>query len=357
MKSGYFVIDADGHVCDNQETIRPFVDPKFRNRPLVPGSVADRSVGGKYGKRHQDPAIQIDDMDIEGIDIAVLYGTGSLAMTKLKERELAVAVHRAYNDWLATYCSHNPNRLKGVAALPMIEPEKAARELERAVTELGFIGGMAHTWIFNHHVGEPCYDELYSCAQQYNVPIAFHASGAEIDRFDTFLAEHTIGHSHEQMCATLFVVYSGVLEKFPNLNVGFLEGMVGWIPFLAERMCEEYEHRPHDAPLLTKQPVEYFKSGRMFFGAEPDEWMIPTVIRFLGTDETLLYASDYPHWDSGFPNTTRTLVERSDLTIENKRNILGENARRFYPALADASVPIEARKKEEMSRVSSPAQP
>jgi predicted TIM-barrel fold metal-dependent hydrolase len=336
MKNGYFVIDADGHVCDDEGGIKPFLDPRFRNRPLIPRGNGDRSLGGKFGKHHKDPRIHIEDMEIEGIDIMVLYGTGALSMTRIKERELSVAVHRAYNDWLAEYCRYHPGRLKGVAALPMIEPDKAARELERCVTELGFIGGMAHTTIFNHHVGEPYYDELYACAQQHNVPIAFHATGSEIDRFDTFLAEHTIGHSHEQMCATLFVVYCGVLEKFPRLRVGFLEGMAGWIPFLAERMDEEYERRPHEAPLLRRKPSDYFRCGRMFFGVESGEWMLPVVIKFLGTDEGLLYASDYPHWDSEFPYTTKRLVEREDLTDGNKRNILGQNAGRFYAALAKA---------------------
>lgn len=351
MRNGFFVIDADGHVCDDEEALRRHIDPRFRSRPLLTRDAYDRSVGGKYGKRHKDPAIQVEDMDLEGIDIQVLYGTATLGMRRLKERDLSVALHRAYNDWLAGFCSHNPKRLKGVAALPMIEPDRAARELERCVTELGFIGGMAHTMIFNHHVGEPCYDELYACTQQYNVPIAFHAGGSEIERFDTFLATHTIGHSHEQMCATIFIVYCGILEKFPRLNVAFLEGMVGWIPFLAERMDEEYERRPHDAPLLTKKPSEYFKNGRMFYGAEPDEWMIPTVIRFLETDCTLMYASDYPHWDSDFPHTTRTLAERTDLTDENKRNILSANAARFHPALLEETRAATRESPMEMARV------
>jgi predicted TIM-barrel fold metal-dependent hydrolase len=339
MRDGLFVIDADGHVCDDDEAIRPYVEPRFRNRPLVPHTAFDRSVGGKYGKDHRDPAVQVADLDREGIDIQVLYGTGTLAMTRIRERELSIAVHRAYNDWLADYCRHHPDRLKGVAALPMIEPAAAARELERAVADYGFVGGMAHTWIYNHHVGESCYDELYACAQQYDVPIAFHAGGTELERFDTFIAEHTIGHVHEQMCAAVFVVYAGILEKFRRLRIGFLEGTCGWVPMLADRMDEEYEYRPHEAPLLTRKPSEYFKSGRLFVGIESDEWMIPTVIQFLGTDQTLLYASDYPHWDSDFPNTTRKLVARDDLTRENQRNILGENARRFYAALAGVAAP------------------
>ncbi|NIO10254.1 MAG: amidohydrolase family protein [Deltaproteobacteria bacterium] len=330
MKDGYLVIDADGHVGDDETALRPYVSPQFRKRPLLPRSNMDRSQGGKFGKKHQDPKIQIEDMDVEGIDVMTLYGTGVLAMWRIKERELSVDLHRAYNDWLADFCGHNPDRLKGVAALPMIEPDRAARELERAVTQLGFIGGMAHTTIFNHHVGEPCYDELYACAQQYNVPIAFHASGSEIERFDTFVAEHTIGHTHEQICSTLFVVYCGVLDKFPRLRVAFLEGLAGWVPSIAQRMDEEYERRPHDAPLMTKKPTEYFREGRIFFGIESEEWMLPVVIRYLGTDKTLMFSSDYPHWDGEFPNATKNLVKRDDLTDENKRNILGENARRFY---------------------------
>ena len=114
-------------------------------------------------------------MDLEGIDVQVIYGTGSLAMTGIRERELSVAVHRAYNDWLAEFCRHNPERLKGIAALPMIEPGGGAARARAGGHGLGFIGGMAHTTIYNHHVGEPYYDELYACAQQYDVPIGFHA--------------------------------------------------------------------------------------------------------------------------------------------------------------------------------------
>ncbi len=347
MKNGYFIIDADGHVCDDEAALKPYMAPQLRNRPLLPRSNVDRSQGGKYGKHHKDPAIQIEDMDVEGIDIMTLYGTGTLGMWRIKERELCVELHRAYNDWLADFCRHDPKRLKGVAALAMIEPDKAARELERAVTQLGFIGGMAHTTVYNHHVGETCYDELYACAQQYNVPIAFHASGSELDRFDTLSSGAHIGHTHEQICSTLMVVYCGVLDKFPRLKVGFLEGLAGWVPSMAERMDEEYKRRPHEAPLLTKKPTEYFREGRMFFGIESGEWMLPVVIRYMGTDETLMFSSDYPHWDGEFPNATKTMVERDDLTDQNKRNLLGENARRFYPGLAEAEtvVGVEAQQR------------
>jgi uncharacterized protein len=338
MRDGFVVIDGDGHVHEDQDgkLLGKYLDARFHERVVTGHDPTDRSVGGKYGKRHGDPEVQLADMDTEGIDVAVLYPTLLLGGWRHTDLEYSLALHRAYNDWLAEFCSHNPARLKGVAAVPMNVPEEAARELERCVTQFQFVGTMAHTRN-SQKVGAPCYDDLYACAQQFDVPISFHAAGSEIrrdDRFDTFLAEHTLGHTHEQMCSAINIVYSGVLERFPRLRVGFMEGMVGWIPMLAERMDEEYEHRPFEAPLLSRKPSEWFRSGRLFFGAEPEEWMIPTVIRFLESDETLLYSSDYPHWDGAFPNSTRGLVERTDLTDENKRNIFGANAQRYYPALS-----------------------
>jgi len=341
MRDGFFIIDSDGHVHEDRDKLRSFMDPQFRNYPFG-GGFTDRSVDGKYGQRSGTAAIQVADMDVEGVDVAVLYTTTLLGTWALRNAPFSVALHRAYNDWLADYCSYAPDRLKGVACLPMVAPEEAARELERSVTQLGLVGAMIHTYIYNHQLNDACYDDLYACAQQYNVPIAFHAQGSEVerfDRFDTFLAEHTVGHTIEQMCAAVQVIYGGIPEKFPNLNIAFLEGMVGWIPMLAERMDEEYEHRPFEAPLLTKEPSEYFKSGRIFFGAEPEEWMIPTVARYLGSDDTMVYSSDYPHWDGAFPNSTRKLIVRDDMSDELKRKILGDNARRLYPALAKVPVP------------------
>jgi uncharacterized protein len=343
MRNGFLVIDSDGHVHEDPEGLRSHLDPRFRNYPTRGNGFVDRSVGGKYGRPAATVADHLADLDTEGIDVSVLYTTTLLGTWALRDQEFSVALHRAYNDWLAEFCAQAPDRLKGVACLPMVVPEAAAEELERAVTQLGLIGGMAHTYVYNHQLGESCYDDLYACAQQYEVPIAFHAQGSEIERFgrtDTFLAEHTLGHPMEQMISLVQVVYAGVPEKYPRLRLAFLEGGVGWIPMLAERMDEEYEHRPFEAPLLTQEPSEYLKSGRIFFGVEPEEGTIPATIQYLGSDETLVYSSDYPHWDGAFPHSTSSLAERTDLTDHNKRNLFAENARRLYPALARIPTPV-----------------
>jgi len=123
MRDGYFVIDSDGHVHEDMDELRTHLDPRFRSYPLRGGGFVDRSVGGKFGQRSGKASIHVADLDTEGIDVAVLYTTALLGTWALRDRAYAVALHRAYNDWLAEYCSYAPDRLKGVAVVPMVEPE------------------------------------------------------------------------------------------------------------------------------------------------------------------------------------------------------------------------------------------
>jgi predicted TIM-barrel fold metal-dependent hydrolase len=96
-----------------------------------------------------------------------------------------------------------------------------------------------------------------------------------------------------------------------------------------DRMDREYRLRAVEAPLLRAKPSEYIRSGRLYFSCEADERMLPAVIQLLGED-VLLYASDYPHWDMDYPDSARELWERTDLSPQVRRKILGENARHLY---------------------------
>jgi predicted TIM-barrel fold metal-dependent hydrolase len=97
-----------------------------------------------------------------------------------------------------------------------------------------------------------------------------------------------------------------------------------------ERMDEEWEKRGEiEAPLCTQKPSEYVLHGNLFFSTEPGEGMLPYVIERIGV-EKILFASDYPHWDSMFPEVVSTIKGRADISEGAKQNILGDNAKRFY---------------------------
>ena len=175
MGRPYNVIDADGHVLEPVDIWDKYIDPAYRERApkiivdtdgkerllvgeQVLGSQKGFGVIGAIGSRdHEmpedtmkyidgrkggfDPHARIPDMDLDGIDAAFLYPSVGLFSGAIKEPKLAAAVCRAYNRWLADYCRPYPDRLFGVAMLPMQSIELAIEEMRYARKELGMRGG------------------------------------------------------------------------------------------------------------------------------------------------------------------------------------------------------------------------
>lgn len=339
------IIDADGHVSERDDSIRKFMSDEFRSRKIKESSAWDPTFNGQLGKSNDDPRVQMEDMDAEGIDVQVIYPS-NLSLNHLKETALAVEYARGYNDWLAQFCSANPRRLKGVAQVALQDLDAAIREARRAVQELGHVAIMMPTNVLDEDIGHRRFWPFYDEAQRLGVTVAIHggiqASERMHGRFDTFLAMHTVAFPFECMTALTGLIYAGVPEEFPDLKLAILEGSVGWLPFLMDRMDEEFELRgAREAPLLKKKPSEYIAHGQFFFGFEIEESTIPLVIERVGVDK-LLYASDYPHWDSSWPNSVRTFLSRSDISDADKRCILGDNPLRVYGFRAEVASAVGA---------------
>src|SRR5262249_60432377 len=164
----------------------------------------------------------------------------------IREADYAGALARAYNDWVYDYRQAAPDRLRAVAMLATQDIPGAARELERAVSDLGAVGAMVHTEVSRQNVGDEMYWPLYATAQRLDVPVAFHAHGTgspDSYRWPNFLGAHTWSHVPEQMITAASVAYGGILEKFPDLRVGVLEAGWGWGPFCMEARDAEGAER------------------------------------------------------------------------------------------------------------------
>jgi hypothetical protein len=336
MRDGIFILDADGHVMDRpHRCYQKYLPERYRNRAaFFPGPYWDRrqSPNGELGRDPNTPQEMMADMDQEGIDLAILYPTTGLGIGQIREVEYQTALCRAYNDFMADWCAADPQRLKGVALAPYLDPREAARELDRAVSKLGLVGLMFPTFIPGRNVADPFFWPIYEEAERLGVPVALHATGSEtgdVYRFNNFLAVHTWTHAPEQMVSVISCVYGGIFEKFQRLRVGFMESGAGWVPFFMEHLDGEFEKRPWDAPLCKAKPSEYMTCGRAYFACEPEEKTIPYVVGWVGEDN-ILYASDYPHWDSEWPHTVDVLLKRDDLSHGLKAKILGGNALGFY---------------------------
>jgi predicted TIM-barrel fold metal-dependent hydrolase len=273
-------------------------------------------------------------MDQDGIDVMVTYPTSGLRVGGLHEADFAAALSRVYNDWMRRFCDTDPARLKYVALLAPQDASAAATELRRAA-DRGAVGATVPTQVRGRpDWGDEYYDPIYAAAEELDLPMGFHTATAHDSigalRFGRFMPAHTVDHPMEQMFALCGTIFGGVFERFPKLRVAYLESGIGWVPYMMDRLDEEFEKRGDvDAPALTKRPSEYIKSGRIFFGVECEEKTIPDGVRW-GLEDTLLYASDYPHWDCDWPHTVASVRNRQDLSDEIKRKMLHENALRFY---------------------------
>ncbi|MGH7097998.1 MAG: amidohydrolase family protein [Stellaceae bacterium] len=344
MKNGMVIIDADGHAVDYEPMYRARLPEQYRKRSAIyPNDNFDRSQSGALNAKQPATAQQnLADNDREGIDLQVIYPTGGLFLSRVRERDYAVALCRTYNDWMHEWCSIDRKRMKAVALVPLhVDARAAIGEMERAVSRYGAVGVMVNTYDRSRNVAHqdfwPFYEE---CARQ-GVAVAFHASGSDtmdpLCHFENFLQIHTLSHAPEQLIACTAVMYSGLLEKYQDLRVAFLEAGIGWVPFWMEHMDEEYEFRAFDAPLLQAKPSEYMTSGRVFVSCEPEEKTLRYVPDFFPEDN-ILFASDYPHWDGQFPNAVSTLADRADVPDALKRKIFTDNPRRFYGNAVDPAV-------------------
>ena len=224
-------------------------------------------------------------------------------------------------------------RLQAVALLPVQDPKAAAKELRRAVSELGHVGAMLAA-DGTHLLGDERFLPIYEEAERLGVMLGIHASGshlggAGVDLFPTFIQAHTCSHAFGQMRQLTSIVFEGIPERFPRLRIAYLEAGCGWAPYWMERMDDEYAKRAEEAPALRKKPSEYIRSGSIYFSCEADEWLLPQALKLVGENQ-IVYASDFPHWDHSFPQSIDEIRDRGDLSDAQKRKILGDNARRLY---------------------------
>jgi predicted TIM-barrel fold metal-dependent hydrolase len=332
------VIDADGHLTETEAQMREYMEAPYCNRraSIYPSDNWDRSLAGKLGgARAPDARSWLDAMDRGGLSTAVLFPTGGLGLGWLREPDLAVAAAKAYNNLVANEFQKKSQRLRGIALVPLQDVPEAVKEIRRAIKELGLAGVMLPAVGLRKPLGHPDYWPVYEEAEKLGCMLGVHATvrGAHFfgaDLFDHFIDVHTVSHPFAQMIQMTSLILRGVLERFPRLRFAFMEAGCSWVPYWMGRMDEEWEKRGEvEAPLCKKRPSEYLKSGRVFLHAEDYEPLVGATAQIL-SPQVLYYASDWPHWDSEFPENIEHLKRREDLSPEAKRWLLADSAKRLY---------------------------
>ncbi len=350
---GITVVDVDVHINESPAALAPYCEMPWRksleyldtvpHRYLdIPGFSPNMSPyapfpssGGDRRSTVTSAAQMRQDLNELGVDIAVLFPDHFLMLAKLAQADYAVALAQAYNRWLVDEWLSEDNGLKGAIIAPPQDPSAAAAEIRRYAAHQHVAAVYLPTSCVDPLYGHRMYDPLYAAAQEAGLPVFLHSVQAiypvfpfNMQRYETVFAAHSIIHIFSLIANLVSMIETGVPVRFPQLQIAFTEGGIGWVPWIMLRLDKEYNERRRDVPFLTDKPSTYIR--RMFFATQPIEEPehmrdMATLLSLFGGEDSVMFASDWPHHDFDHPSK----VLQIPLSDEVRRKIMGGNAMRL----------------------------
>jgi len=258
----------------------------------------------------------------------------------------------AYNEWLSEYCQYAPDRLWGLAVIPLWNVDFAVTELERGRNQ-GLVG--ASIWMAppdNLPFYAPHYERFWAAAEDLRMPVSLHINTG-FGPFTLRPPSGTIeavsfrahGHAGVGKEALAQIILSGTLERHPGLRIVIAEVNTGWVPFWLQELDENYqryvdrstETEPNELAKLPMLPSEYY--ARQCYSTFIDDTVgVYEMARWW--HETAMWSTDYPHWNGIWPKGTEVLNRTlGPLTPEQRYDVVCGNVARLYDKSVPAPLP------------------
>lgn len=278
--------------------------------------------------------LRLEDMDRDGVATQVIYGPVHQISTD--DPMLRAACYRVYNDWLLDFCEVAPDRLIGLPMLPE-NPEGALAELERVRAKGGVRQVVFMVANISPKLNDPAWEPLWRALEESGIILSWHITAfAKLD--DRVAGKAASVFENTKLFLTNFVdpfvdLFAwGILERHPKLRMVLAEGGAGWLPWLVQELdhhhaqlweAKKFWADKGGAALATK-PSDLFK--RQIYATFQDDHVAMALLPFFGEGH-LLWASDYPHPDSVWPNS-RQAIDRQmgHLSPELRRKLTHDNA-------------------------------
>jgi len=278
-----------------------------------------------------DPVARLGEMDRDGVDAEVLYPTPRLSNAIIANRDVEyhLAMVRAYNDWLSEYVAHAPERFGGLAILPNRGVDGAAAEVNRVLDRPGMRGVVMGCYPNGTLAIQPEDDKVWGLLEERGVPLGIHVSltqampGAHRAKLPGY------GRFFDAPNRMIEMVFEGVFDRFPALDVVFAEVDFGWVPYVKEQIDNNYQRlEPTSHFGLAAPPSEYIER-HFHFGFITDTFGLRS-LPWMGA-ERVLWSSDYPHISADWPYSWRTIqASLSGIPADDRHLILAGNAQRLY---------------------------
>lgn len=360
--SGCSLISADSHVIEPPDLFSARLPAKLRDRAprletasgvcrwSVDGDSAplpDSVVNGSGWRRAPHGPRTFDDVlpalydapqrlvaqDADGVAAEVLYPFPGLwdLIRASTDHELILGCVRAYNDWIAEFSAHSPNRLIGLGRIPMTGFDDACEELERCVNDLGLRGVVIDAWPALEPAPGRGDDRFWEIVNEAAVPVSIHYTLGGSTRSTP--AEGIVPGLRPPMAdAALPLVAAGIFDRFPEVRFVLAHGDAGWathwleftdINYVRNRHLSQYQLQNSD--LL---PSEYLRR-HFWFTIHQDRSAVRNRHKLGRTH--LLWSSHFPLDGADWPDDRRQAVRLTEeLPTEERADILGKNVARLY---------------------------
>lgn len=375
-KDGYKIFDADTHVGPYMEVLETYLAAPEKAR--LPGweqfktinkrgqqtytrgqrvyrrrlgdATADQSPAGYMAgftgvKRTREPSPLVDaepaerirDMDCEGVDVNLTLPSGWFGTwTAADDVALEMGMYRAYHRWMTDYCADYPRRLGGVILV-------SARDVPGSVEEIRRWGKSRWAWALMAYapygvpLDHPDLEPIWAEAAAHDLAVVLHTftvmppyAPGGLDTWENLFLQRSAAHPWCGMRNMAALIGSGVMDRYPAIRIATLEAGHGWLPFWMMRLDEHADTIRAALPPLKMKPSEYVMSGRYFHSIEvPEGERLTNAVADLVGDDVLMYASDYPHGESHFPETVATALAWT-MGEQRRRKLMWDNAVRLY---------------------------
>ncbi|MBV1878825.1 MAG: amidohydrolase [Pseudomonadales bacterium] len=358
-------ISADSHITEPPNCYIDYIDPKFRaDAPHIEQSASGDDVyvikgvkksvplalldGAGYSIAERksrvgtikfeetrragwDPEYRKEAQEIDGIAAEIIYASVGMALCTHPDIEYKNACMQAYNRWLADFCGALPNRLFGLAQTAVVSVDSAIEDFRRA-KEMGMVGMMMPGEPVEGDYDYPEYDALWECATDLDMPIAFHILTSRTGGFSKKQNAHR-GHPMNGFLTIIRAVQDvvglltlgGVFERHPKLKMVCAEGDAGWMPHYMYRMDHAAKFNVEGGIIkgLSKLPSEYLKNN--VWMTFQDDWTAFKTADLMNYKQ-LIWANDFPHTDSTWPDSQALLDEHAvHLTTDQQQAIMRDN--------------------------------
>ncbi|HEV8632652.1 MAG TPA: amidohydrolase family protein [Chloroflexota bacterium] len=292
----------------------------------VPGSKPTDGPPGSSLKLLQEQTL--DPWGVERAILCCFYGASDV-----RDPDAAAAVATACNDWQIAEWLERDDRLRASIVVDAKQPGMAAREIERVGGHPGFVQvimPVRSEMLYGNREFHP----IYQAAASHDLAVALHFGGSPGTAptptgWPSYYVEEYVGMNQIFESQIMNLIAEGVFDRFPTLRFAMVEGGWAWVPAWMWRMDKEWKGLRREIPWVRDPPSEYIRR-HMRFTLQPVD--VPNGLEFrrivehMGSDELLMFSTDYPHRHFDAPEEAMP----GDLPEELRRKILYQNARAFY---------------------------